>query len=131
MKDRLYLKKGLGQHLSNKVKEMKIGVSCFVGLIVIILTPLTAQAVKRPMSDAQIREVIVKGSVNSFTGDCPCPYSTDPKGNKCGDNSEYFQSPGDLYCYPEDVSNRQIFEFRARNRIPNPKQPWEIFRSND
>lgn len=103
----------------------------FLSVFVMILTSFGVQAVKRPMSDQQIKEVIVKGSVNSYTGECPCPYSTDNKGKKCGDNSEYFQAPGDIFCYPEDVSNQQVFEFRAKNRIPNPKQPWMIYRPND
>lgn len=92
------------------------------------IDPWSDRPTKRPMSDQQIAEVLVKGSIANYTGECPCPYSTDKNGKKCGDTSEYVVSPGELLCYPDDVSQRQIFEYRAKNRIPNPNQPWMIYR---
>lgn len=93
------------------------------------VNPWSKRPVKREMSDQQITDVLVKGSVSSFTGNCPCPYSKDKEtGKTCGDNSEYIKAPGELLCYPDDVTQREIFEFRAKNRIPNPGQPWMIYR---
>ncbi|MCS5712531.1 hypothetical protein [Candidatus Berkiella aquae] len=53
---------------------------------------------------------------------CPCPYSKDIKGKECGNSSVYFQYPdGDpnkIPCYPEDIQDWQITDYRQQYDIP-------------
>lgn len=57
---------------------------------------------------------------------CPCPYSKDIKGKECGDSSVYFQYPdGDpnkIPCYPSDIKDWQITEYREQFDVQDPKQ---------
>ncbi|HRE32197.1 MAG TPA: hypothetical protein PLD88_09520 [Candidatus Berkiella sp.] len=53
---------------------------------------------------------------------CPCPYSKDIKGKECGNSSVYFQyqdgDPNKIPCYPEDIQDWQITDYRQQYDIP-------------
>ena len=66
-------------------------------------------------ADDEIRNMIIRDSLAQFgSADCPCPYSYGWNGAQCGDKSLYNQRTRrqDLYCYPNDVSYRDIQEYR-------------------
>ncbi len=66
-------------------------------------------------SDEEIRQMIIRDSLSGFsTRDCPCPYSYGWNGQQCADKSLYNQRTArrDIYCYPADVSSRDIVEYR-------------------
>jgi choline dehydrogenase-like flavoprotein len=68
--------------------------------------PATAQ------SDAQIRQQIIRESLASYPGQCPCPYSVMRNGRSCGARSAYSRPGGYApNCYPRDVSEAEV---RAR-----------------
>ena len=72
-------------------------------------TPALAQ------SDAQIRQRIIRESIASYPGSCPCPYNTDRAGRSCGRRSAY-NRPGGYAprCYPQDVSAAEVAAHRHR-----------------
>ena len=86
-------------------------------LVLLGLAPLvwiTAAQAQR-MSDEEVRSRIVNDYVGGFrAGDCPCPYSYAWNGQQCADKSLYNQRTGrrDIFCYPNDVSRRDIEEYR-------------------
>lgn len=82
---------------------------------------MTACAAIKPMSDEEIRSIIVSGNLKTFEGECPCPYSKDSKDKTCGDNSEYFKTSGKVLCYPQDISITDVTTYRQRFGIPDPK----------
>ena len=60
-------------------------------------------------SDAQIRRDIVRESIASYPSSCPCPYSTDRAGRRCGGRSAYSRPGGySPKCYPSDVSDAEV-----------------------
>jgi hypothetical protein len=62
-------------------------------------TPAVAQR-----SDAQIRRELVRQSIANYPGSCPCPYSTDRAGRRCGGRSAYSRPGGYApLCYPSDI----------------------------
>jgi hypothetical protein len=68
------------------------------------------------MTDEQVREVFVRESVASYSGQCPCPYSNDAKGDPCGARSAWSKSGGKkLICFTHEVSDQQVREFRQRH----------------
>ncbi len=79
----------------------------------------------KPMSDAEIRILILDGFLKSYEGECPCPFSKikteDGKEDTCGDQSEYFRSPGKVLCYPRDVADTEIKFYRQKYQITDPK----------
>ncbi len=79
----------------------------------------------KPLPDGEARDLIIRGSISSYEGDCPCPYSIDKERNECGENSAYRQSPGSIKCYPGDISEDELQQFRSNSNIPEPKMPWD------
>jgi hypothetical protein len=70
-----------------------------------------------PPTDAQVQAVLIERSIASFSGGCPCPYSTDRSGQTCGDRSAYSRADRPaLLCYPRDVPPKMIADYRARMR---------------
>lgn len=82
-----------------------------VAALVGIATPAGAQ------SDAAIKQRIIRESIASYPGSCPCPYSTDRAGRSCGRRSAYSRPGGRApLCYPRDVSAAQVRAYRAGSR---------------
>lgn len=85
----------------------------------ILSLPSICHAIKQ-MTDTEIKEEIIKGSITDFQGDCPCPYTKDQTGKECGNTSAYFtyQPVNRPSCYPDDITQNQIYEYRAKYNIP-------------
>lgn len=66
-------------------------------------------------SDAQIRREIVRESIAAYPGRCPCPYSVDRAGRRCGARSAYSRPGGYApRCYPGDVTAAEVRSRRGR-----------------
>jgi len=66
-------------------------------------------------SDAQIRQRLIRQSIASYPGSCPCPYSVDRAGRRCGGRSAYSRPGGYApLCYPSDVTPAMIRAVRGR-----------------
>jgi hypothetical protein len=86
-------------------------------LVLLALLPLlwASTASAQRVADDEIRQMIIRDSLAGFsTRDCPCPYSYAWNGQQCADKSLYNQRTGrrDIFCYPADVSWRDIEEYR-------------------
>ena len=65
------------------------------------------------LSDAEIRLLLVRESVASYSGACPCPESRNSRGARCGGNSAYSRPGGTSpLCYPTDVTDAMIQRYR-------------------
>ena len=68
-------------------------------------------------SDAQIKQQVIRESIERYPGSCPCPYSTDRAGRRCGNRSAYDRPGGyALKCFDGDVSVDEVREYRARHK---------------
>lgn len=71
------------------------------------------------LSDAEVRDQIIKESIAAYQKSgrpCACPFSPMADGKQCGDFSAYRQ-PGAAapLCYPKDISNAMVRDWRQRN----------------
>lgn len=89
--------------------------------VVAVLAAVFAAAFASPvatpqqMSDAQVRQALVRESIASYSGSCPCPYSTDRAGRRCGGRSAYSRPGGAApLCNPSDVTAAQVAAYRRR-----------------
>ena len=89
--------------------------------VVLMLVPVWAQApaksksTKPTKSDAQITQEIIKGSIATYAGNCPCPYNTDRAGRSCGRRSTLQSARrGFPVCYASDVTRKMIDDYRQR-----------------
>lgn len=78
----------------------------------VILLSFAAPADAR-LSDAQIRQKIIKQSIAVYPGNCPCPYNSDRAGRSCGGRSAWSRGGGYApKCYAKDVSAAEVRAYR-------------------
>ena len=76
---------------------------------------VAAQPVTARESEAQIKEKIVKQSIDNYRGSCPCPYNSDRAGRSCGGRSAYSRPGGNApKCYASDVTADDVERYRRR-----------------
>ena len=69
-------------------------------------------------SDGQIRQTMIRESLASYPGNCPCPYNADRAGRACGARSAYSRPGGrSPLCYPDDISEAMLGEYKRRNGL--------------
>uniref|UniRef100_I2Q055 Uncharacterized protein n=1 Tax=Desulfovibrio sp. U5L TaxID=596152 RepID=I2Q055_9BACT len=69
-------------------------------------------------TDAEVRDLIIKASVQSYPGNCPCPYNTMRNGRACGGRSAYSRPGGrSPLCYPKDVSDQMVKAYRTQHNL--------------
>ena len=67
------------------------------------------------LSDAAIVALIIKASLASYPGNCPCPYNSDRAGRSCGGRSAYSRPGGrSPLCFPHDVTPEMIEAYRTK-----------------
>lgn len=72
-----------------------------------------ADAKQATQSDEAIKQKIIQQSIQEYSGNCP--YNTARNGSRCGKRSAYNRVGGAApLCYPEDVSDRMVKEFKGR-----------------
>ena len=65
-------------------------------------------------SDAEIKKDIVRQSIASTPGNCPCPYHRASNGYRCGRRSSYSRYGGRVVkCGARDVSKDDVAHYRA------------------
>jgi hypothetical protein len=66
-------------------------------------------------TDAQIRQRLIRQSIAAYSGSCPCPYSTDRAGRRCGARSAYTRPGGAApLCYASDITPAMLRAARGR-----------------
>lgn len=69
------------------------------------------------LTDDQIRQQIIRQSIASYPGSCPCPYSVARNGSSCGGRSAYSKAGGyQPKCYPKDVSTAEVQRYKGLSR---------------
>lgn len=69
---------------------------------------------KPKLSDAQIKQRIIKQSVAAYPGNCACPYNSASNGSSCGRRSAWSRGGGYApMCYAADVTKADVNRWRA------------------
>lgn len=79
---------------------------------------LLAELAYASPSDTEITKAIIKESIASYKGICPCPYSTHPDGRQCGYRSAFStKSASAPICYSIAVTPQMIEDYKKRNKL--------------
>ena len=82
----------------------------------LIATASGADNAHNRQSDEEIRKAIIRESIASYPGSCPCPYNVARNGSHCGRRSAYSRPGGrSPLCYPNDVSDEMVAGYRKRH----------------
>jgi len=99
--------------LSMKTKYSVTSIGLAISMALAVASPSSGQ---QTMTDAQVRQAIIRQSISSYSGSCPCPYSTARNGSRCGGRSAYSRPGGaSPICYASDVSDAQVAAYRRAN----------------
>lgn len=84
---------------------------------IVAAATIAAPAMARGESEDQIRQRIIRESIDSYPGNCPCPYNSARNGSRCGGRSAYNRAGGYApKCYPTDVTDAEVRAWRGRGR---------------
>jgi hypothetical protein len=85
-------------------------------LTVLLILATTSTLAREPMTDAQVRDAIIKESVAAYLATdhpCACPYNVARNGSQCGGRSAYSRPGGaEPLCYPPDVSDGMVADWK-------------------
>jgi hypothetical protein len=74
----------------------------------------SAPAKDNRLTDAQIKRLMIKESIDAYPGNCPCPYNSASNGSSCGGRSAWSRAGGaEPLCYPSDISADMVAEYRT------------------
>jgi hypothetical protein len=90
-------------------------------------SPSTEQGANNSFpSDDEIKKMMIKEEAEAYfnrmqargnAGTCPCPYSINRAGNRCGDSSAYVKPRGESpWCYPKNISKAELESWKSANR---------------
>lgn len=87
-------------------------------LIPIVTLIISATVYAQSISDDDVRAMIIKESIASYPGNCPCPYNLAKNGSKCGKRSAWSKPGGyEPLCYVTDISEKMVQQYRQRHSI--------------
>jgi hypothetical protein len=88
----------------------------FVPFVAALAISISAQPAMARESDAQIKQKIIQQSIDSYPGNCPCPYNTDRAGRRCGGRSAYNRPGGySPKCFASDVTAVEVLAYRQNH----------------
>ena len=65
------------------------------------------------LSDKEVRQAMIAGSIGSYPGKCACPYSLMNSGRACGGRSAYSKMGGyETLCYEKDISDELLNRYK-------------------
>lgn len=86
-------------------------VSLLAGMAVVASNPVFAKG--SAISDAQIKENIIKESIADYPGTCACPFNRARNGSSCGKRSAWSKAGGySPICYKDEVTKEMIKAWR-------------------
>jgi hypothetical protein len=86
-----------------------------VAAIAAAAAALTFASGASAQTDAQMRQRLIRESIASYSGSCPCPYNVDRGGRRCGGRSAYSRPGGYApLCFASDVTPAMIRAARGR-----------------
>lgn len=69
------------------------------------------------MSDDEVAQLLIRQSINRYSGNCPCPYNRASNGSRCGKRSAYSRPGGATpLCYKNDVTEDMIERWRSSTK---------------
>jgi hypothetical protein len=87
-------------------------------LVVVITCMLPYHSVFGESGSEEIRQQMIRESIASYPGNCPCPYNLARNGSRCGKRSAWSRRGGySPLCYPTDISDSMVKDYKKSHGI--------------
>jgi hypothetical protein len=84
-------------------------------LLFIILVSMVSLV--QAATNSEIKKELIRQSIASYSGSCPCPYNAARNGSRCGGRSAYSRPGGySPLCYPSDVTDDMIMKYKKQQK---------------
>ena len=84
-------------------------------LLFIILVSMVSLV--QAATNSEIKKELIRQSIASYSGSCPCPYNAARNGSRCGGRSAYSRPGGySPLCYPFDVIDDMIMKYKKQQK---------------
>jgi hypothetical protein len=79
--------------------------------------PVTSGATPK-LSDEAVKARIIRESIASYPGNCPCPFNSARNGSRCGARSAYNRRGGYApICFASDIGKDQVQAYRRAHGL--------------
>ena len=96
------------------ISRMK-NLTATICLTLAVLLGMTSHGNAQAVSDEQVKELIIRQSIASYSGRCPCPYNIMRNARRCGGRSAYSRPGGKSpICYKRDIPKSAVERYRKR-----------------
>ena len=93
----------------------KYSISILVFALVLFSVPTFAKVANS--SDDHVKQMIINESIESYPGNCPCPFNSASNGSSCGKRSAWSRAGGySPICYKKEVTKEMVAEWRESNK---------------
>lgn len=88
-------------------------------LLLVLLSAGFAASAKEQVPDAklvddQVKQQIIQESIDSYPGNCPCPYNSARNGSRCGKRSAWSRAGGYApICYKDEITDEMVQQWRG------------------
>lgn len=87
-----------------------------VAIGMVAMTVSTPALGRGRLSDAQVKQRIIKASIADYPGNCACPFNSASNGSRCGGRSAWSRGGGYApMCYANDVTKADVRAWRVSN----------------
>jgi len=82
-------------------------------LLFLATLPVPIFSASKQPSNSAIKQLLIKRSIRNYPRNCPCPYSRDKSGGKCGKRSAWHKPGGHSpLCYESDITTDIVKNYR-------------------
>ncbi|MFA3762564.1 hypothetical protein V1951_01715 [Yersinia sp. 2544 StPb PI] len=93
----------------------KYSISILALAFVLFSFPTSAKVTNS--SDDHVKQMIINESIESYPGNCPCPFNSASNGSSCGKRSAWSRAGGySPICYKKEVTKEMVTEWRESNK---------------
>ena len=90
-------------------------------IIILVFFTFPIFADDKTFTDEDVRQLIIKESIFSYPGNCPCPYNRASNGSRCGKRSAYSRAGGySPLCYSSDITDKIVESYRSKHGLTEP-----------
>jgi hypothetical protein len=90
----------------------------YILLLILIFSFNTFSAEFSAKEIKQVKQQLIQYSINSYSGNCPCPYNRARNGSRCGRRSAYSRPGGaEPICYESDIPNEYALKILSSKKF--------------
>ncbi|CNK89013.1 Uncharacterised protein [Yersinia aldovae] len=97
------------------ISAKKCSISVLALALVLFSVPTLAKVAN--LSDDNVKQMVINESIESYPGNCPCPFNSAKNGSSCGKRSAWSRAGGySPICYKKEVTKEMVTEWRESNK---------------